>query len=139
MSFRRVWAPLAGAIYVALALTAGGALPFVHFPFFQFSHSEGAVAVPVLLADGELALPEDFTDFAGIDPEKIDVTHIGLGSSVEHKFFEQRDWIRDHRAAPSAPPGPVAIEVGIRVLSLDDQGRLKTGTRIDVAGTARRR
>jgi hypothetical protein len=139
VSFGRVWAPLAGGIYVTLALFTGEALPFVHFPFFQFSRSEGAVAVPVLLADGELASPEDFTDFSGIDPEKIDVTHIGLGSSVEHKFFEQRDWIRDHRAAPGAPPGPVAIEVGIRVLSIDEHGRLKTGTRVDVTGTARRR
>jgi hypothetical protein len=136
---RALVAPLSAAVFLLLALTAGSIVPFARFPVFRFPSTEGRMAVPVLLADGHLASVEDFIDYSGIDPQRIDVEHIGLGSIVQHRFEEQRSWIQEHQAPPGAPEGPVSIEVGIRVLTTDPEKGLVIGTRIDARGKARRR
>lgn len=124
---------------MALALFAGEYLPFARFPFFTFPKTREPNAVPVILADGQLARVEDFTDYSGIDPDKIDVVHIGLASTVQHMFHEQESWIRDHRAPAGSAPGPIRIELGVRIVSVDQEKGLQMATRIDAQGTAQRR
>jgi hypothetical protein len=129
------WALGSLVAYAALALGLRGGVPFVRFPAFQFPVAEEATAVPVFLADGERADIRDFTAFAGVGPDAVDVRHLGIACSVEHLLFEQRDWLADN----AGEGGPVRAEIGLLVLSVGEDGRLATTTRIDATGTARRR
>jgi hypothetical protein len=133
------WAVGACAVYMALALTFGGGLPFVRFPAFTFPAAQGATAVPLFLADGAPADIAAYTDFVGIDPDAVDVKHHGVACSVEHGLYEQQHWLREHAAAPGSAPGPVRVEIGLRILDLDETGALREVLRVDAAGTARLR
>ena len=88
------------SIYVLLALVVGAGLPFIRFPAFSFRLLEPPAAVPIFLANGELAVPSEFEEFAGIAGGDVDVEHAGFSSPVSHRFHENRRWIHDHRYIP---------------------------------------
>jgi hypothetical protein len=143
--------PALGAfgVYVALSLGSsrdfgldlgvGGGVPFVRFPAFQFPLATGPTAVPFFRADGVEGPVERWTDFQGIDPAAIDLRHEGYACSVEHQLHEQQHWIREHLAPAWAPPGSARVELGLRIVALDADGRVATTLRVDAAGTASRR
>lgn len=134
----RAWGPLTFGVWVCLSLLLRGGVPFVHFPAFQFPAAGGTTAVPLLLADGADADIRDFTGFAGLDPSDVDTGHHGVPCSVEHRLYEARAWLAGH-LAPDDAPGPVRIQLGLRILSVDEDGALHQVDRIDGTGTATRR
>ncbi|MFZ5482335.1 MAG: hypothetical protein ACOZNI_36575 [Myxococcota bacterium] len=130
------WAVGSCLAYGALSLgLGGGGVPFVRFPAFQFPVAREATAVPLFLADGERADVRDYTAFAGVGPDDVDVRHEGYACSVEHKLHEQRAWLAEN----AGEGGPVRVEIGLLILSLDEAGRLVATPRVDATGTARPR
>lgn len=122
-------------VYLALAFTLRGGVPFIRFPAFAFPDTGGVMALPLFLADGERADATDFVDFAGVGPEAVDIEHRGLPSVVAHSFHELQRWIGEHPGSG----GDVEVIVGLRVLRQAPDGTLTREDRVDGRGTARRR
>lgn len=121
--------------FLALVFGLRGGVPFVRFPAFAFPDTGGVMALPLFLADGQPADPTDYVDFAGFGADAVDVEHPGLPSVVAHRFHEAHAWIGAHPGAG----GDVHVEVGLRVLRVGSDGRVRTEDRIDGRGSARRR
>ncbi len=136
----RVPAPaaIAAAAYLGLALLGGGRLPLVEKTMFRFSVPQVATVVPLFLADGERARAEDFVNFVNLPPEVVDLEHHGYECSVEHKLHEQKNWLAAHQAAAGAAAGPVSVALGVQLLSIGPNGKVKIEERIDARGTAHR-
>ena len=145
MSSLRAPAPVAAVtcgVWLVISLALGGYVPFAHFPMFRFPTSEGPTAMPLFLADGEPAAIEDYVDFEGLDPERIDVEHRGYACAAEHMFHEQQAWLSAHGSGSGSGSGSgrVGVAVGLRILAVDPgTGRVTITQRIDMRGTARAR
>ena len=123
--------------YLMLAAGLGGHVPFVQWSMFRFYLPEGATVTPLFLADGQRASEVDYTDFVGLTADQVDLAHEGYECGVEHKLQELHDWIDQNQAPNDADPGPVEIQIGLTILSLNDEGQVVIETRIDATGTAR--
>jgi hypothetical protein len=119
-------------VYLGL-VAATGNLPLLRFPVFQFARPDGPTVAPWFAADGQRADIEDFERFAGVGPDDVDRERLGFQSSVQHKFDEQARWLGDH---PGTDQGPVAVQVGLRILDLGPDGRVHEQVRVDGEGTA---
>lgn len=134
--FGSPWALGPCLVYLGLAFGVRGGLPFVRFPAFAFPDTGGVMALPLFLANGEPAEATEFTEFAGVGPEAVDVVHEGLPSVVLHRFYETQSWIAAH---PGTGVGEVEVTVGLRILRVQADGSVSREDRVDGRGTARRR
>ena len=121
--------------WLALVLFVRSGPPFVRFPAFAFPDTGGVMALPIFLANGAPAEVSDYTNFAGIGAEDVDVVHDGIPSVVAHRFYELQRWIAEHPGSG----GDVEVVVGLRILRVGTDGVLHEEARIDARGTARRR
>ncbi len=128
-------AGLSCLVYLTVTAVVRDGVPFVRFPAFAFPDTHGVMALPLFLADGAPADPRDYTAFDEVGPSAVDVAHEGLPSVVAHQFVELERWLADHPGAG----GDVQVAIGLRVLRVDDAGRVYTVDRIDGRGTAQRR
>lgn len=119
-------------VYLGL-VAATGNLPLLRFPVFQFARPQGPTVAPWFAADGQRADIEDYERFVGVGPGDVDLVRQGFQSSVQHKFDEQARWLGDHRGTQA---GPVAVQIGLRVLDLGPDGRVREQVRVDGEGTA---
>lgn len=133
------WAPLTFVVWVGVSLWWRDGVPFLKFPAFQFPSADGVTAVLLFRADGADATVTDFEGFSGIGPGDIDTAHHGVPCSVEHRLYEAQRWIADHPQTEERPDKIVVIEVGLRMVSVDEEGRLRQVDRVDAVGAARPR
>lgn len=126
-------AALTAFLVYLLLVAATGNLPLLRFPIFQFARPQGPTAAPWFAADGQPADIEDFERFVGVGPGDVDSERQGFQSSVQHKFDEQARWLGDHAGTEA---GPVRVQVGLRILDLGPDGRVRERVRVDGEGTA---
>jgi hypothetical protein len=123
---------IAFVLYLAGAFALGDRFPFSRYDMYAASARRDRGAVPLFLADGVPTEIHDWDRFAGLDGTLVPDD---LPTSLRHAIDEAERWIAQHRAPEGAPPGPVRIQVAVRLLSVDD-GVLRESTRIVAEGTA---
>ena len=116
-------AAVAAALYGLVSLVIGNRFPFSkHAMYATTANRKGRGAVPLLWADHQVASIDRFDRIAGLDPDTLYPK--GMPCSLEWQIHEAARWIRNHRAAPDSPPGPVKVVWGFVVVHVQDDGTL---------------
>lgn len=121
-------------VYLTLASLAGEVWPLSRYPMYAHMKPEGAI--PLMLVDGEPALPEDFEAFHGCGPGDVRIPR-GTPSRMGWRMDEVQRWLASHSGAA---PGDVPVRFGHATLALTPDGpRLADDFVLLCEGTARRR
>ncbi len=128
------WAAATCFLYVVISLVVGDRFPFSRYSMYASTAGRSHGAVLYCKADGEFVDVHRLDGFAGIDPAAIYPE--GLACSLEWKVHEARRFIEQHQAAPGAEPGAVRVELGYRLLQVDERGVLTQRFRPVAHGTA---
>ena len=129
-----LWAPLSGLVYFLVSLRVREFFPFSFYEMYSESANRNSGAVPFFLADGKEVPLGRYHRFKGIDPETLYPT--GMPCSMEWKVTEAKRWIAAHPAAAGEPAGPVRVQWGFRILSIDADGLLAENVHVVSVGTA---
>lgn len=127
-------APLAGLIYYVLSRAIGDVFPFSRYAMYASTAMRSEGAVPFFRADGCEARIDDFTDFVGIDPGGVYPE--GFPCSLEWRVREWQRWLEGHTSEVPDVDGPIRIEIGFRMLAVDEEGVLTEQIQITQEGTA---
>lgn len=128
------WAFFAFAAYLLFSLTLGIRFPFSTYPMYADSGGRTEGAVPLFLANGQAVNITDFVNFQGIDPDAI--LPAGIACSMHYRVEEARQWLRHHAAPTGTAKGPIAIQIGYRIVRLDGNRPIAWSERIVAQGTA---
>lgn len=125
-------------VYFALTVVAAGSMPFLPKTMFVFALPQTATIVPRFYVDGELTSWFLYEDFHGVEPDAVLESLQGTETSVLHKQYELRDWLRRH-ATDTPRPDDVPIEIRMEILTPLEGGGLERREWPVTTGTARRR
>lgn len=111
-------APVFGALYFVVSRVVGDRFPFSRYAMYASTAMRSEGGVPSFRADGRDARIDDYVDFVGIDPDAI--YPAGIPCSLEWRVREWQRWLRSHQSDVPGAAGPIAIEIGFRMLRVDE-------------------
>lgn len=127
-------APVVGAVYFVVSRVVGDRFPFSRYAMYASTAMRLEGGVPLFRADGRDARIDDFVDFVGIDPAAI--YPAGIPCSLEWRVREWQRWLSAHRSDVAGVEGPIRIQIGFRMLRVDEAGKLHQSIRFTQAGSA---
>jgi hypothetical protein len=128
-----IYAAAAAAAYFVVSLIIGDRFPFSRYAMYARERGRKTGAVPVFLADGKPVWVDSLVRFR-FDADKIHTRTVPC--SLEWQVHEMRRWVASHQAPEDAGDGPVRLQFGFRMLSIDDGGRITEKVRIVAEGSA---
>jgi hypothetical protein len=129
-------AAAAFAIYVAVALVVGDRFLFSRYSMYAklTSRTEGAVLYARL--GDRFVSPDDLDAVHGLDVPALDPTRVPC--SQQWAVYEAQRWL-ESRAVATPPSDGLPVELGWRMLRVDDAGALVERLDPVTAGTGRLR
>ena len=130
-----IWwiAPAAALAYIVISLVIGDVFPFSKYSMYASIGRRDHGAVLYVKADGVFVRVDELVDFHGIDLDQVYPS--GIPCSLEWQVHEAKRWLGNHKADA---PGPVAVEMGFRLIWVAADGKITEKLRPTVRGTARR-
>lgn len=109
---------LACGIYITGALLFDELFPFSRYAMYADIGGRTQGAIPLFLADGQAAEPQDYAAFYGLSPERFFAPE-GVACSLNYIVTERAAWVGAH---PATAPGPIQVQVGFTLVTLRDGG-----------------
>lgn len=109
-------------VYVSISLLVGDFYPFSRYSMYARLTTRKEGAVLYVRAGDAFVSPDDLDAVAGLDVDKIDPQKHGFPTSQEWVTHEAMRWLRA-RATARIDDG-VPVEVGYRMLRVDETGQL---------------
>lgn len=128
------WAPLGFGVYAAVSLVVGSRFPFSKYAMYDTSPNRTRGAVPVVLADGEVASLAAFDRIDGFT--SAEMYPPGIPCSLEWQVREAQRWVDEHPLPAGEGPGPVRLAWGFRQLTLRPDHEVEERLEILCTGTA---
>ncbi|MFZ5482336.1 MAG: hypothetical protein ACOZNI_36580 [Myxococcota bacterium] len=129
-------AAVACVVYVAISLVVGDRFPFSRYSMYASLTTRDEGAVLYVRSGDRFLAPDDLDAVFGLDVPALDPARVPC--SQQWAVYEAQRWLAS-RAAPAPPEGAVPIELGWRMLRVDDAGGLVERLAPVTAGVARLR
>jgi hypothetical protein len=122
-------------VYVLVSLAVGDFYPFSRYSMYARLTTRTEGAVLYVKAGEAFVAPDDLDAVCGLDVDAIDPR--GVPTSQEWVSHEAMRWLRSRSVG--AIEGGVPIEIGYRMLKVDERGQLHERLAPRTRGTARLR
>lgn len=110
------------AVYVLVSLGLGDVYPFSRYSMYARLTTRKEGAVLYVRAGDRFVAPDDLDEVCGLDVDALDPIRHGIPTSHEWVSHEAMRWLRQ-RSRHHVMDG-VVVEVGYRMLRIDETGRL---------------
>lgn len=131
-----VIAAIACIAYVVISLIVGDLFPFSRYSMYAQLTTRKEGAVLYVRVGERFVSPDDLDSFHGLDVPALDPKLVPC--SQQWFVYESQRWM-DLQRVGSRVEGAVEIEVGYRMLAIDEQGALSERLAPVTRGTARLR
>jgi len=129
-------AGIAAIVYMVISLAVGDRFPFSRYSMYANLTTRKEGAVLYIKAGDAFVAPDDLEAVHGLDVPAMNPRKVPC--SQQWLVYEAQRWLDDHRA--EAPPdNAVAVEIGYRMLRVEDDGSLSERLDPVTRGTGRLR